>query len=144
VAKVLVAYYSKSGNTKRMAELVGEGARSAGADVELVRADEVAFDRLADYDGFALGTPDYFTYMAGQLKIFFDEALACKQVLLNRPVVCFVSHGGGGGAIDSVEQLSKSVGLKQAADSVVVKGAPAGDSAEDCRALGRKLVQALG
>jgi NAD(P)H dehydrogenase (quinone) len=143
MAKVLVAYYSKSGNTKQMAELVAEGARAAGAEAELVRADEADFGNLGSYDGFALGTPDYFTYMAGQLKIFFDEALAHKQTILNRPAVCFVSHGGGGGAIESVERLAKSIGLKQAADSAVVKGAPTGDAADECRALGRELAEAV-
>jgi len=142
MAKVLVAYYSKTGNTKRMAELVAEGARSAGAQVDLVQADQVGFARLGDYDGFALGSPDYFSYMAGQVKILFDEALAHKGEISGRPAVCFVSHGGGGSAIDSVERLAKAVGLTQVADSVVVKGAPEGDSAEDCRALGRRLAEA--
>jgi hypothetical protein len=42
-----------------------------------------------------------------------------------------------------VEGLSKSIGLKPVADSAVIKGAPEGDTAQDCRALGLKLAEAL-
>jgi len=143
MAKVLVAYYSKTGNTERMAELVAEGVRSAGAEVDLVQADQVDVAHLGDYDGFALGTPDYFSYMAGHLKILFDEALAHKGEISGKPAVCFVSHGGGGRAIESVEHLTQAVGLKQSGDSAVVKGAPEGESADACRALGRKLAEAI-
>ncbi len=143
MAKVLVAYYSKTGNTRKMAELVAEGARSGGAEVDLVQADEVDFGRLADYDGFALGSPDYFSYMAGQLKILFDEALPHKGELSGRPAVCFVSHGGGGSAIESVERLTKAVGLGQVGKGVLAKGAPTAESADACRALGRELAEAI-
>ena len=144
MARVLVAYYSKTGNTKKMAELVAEGARGAGAEVELVQADKADFANLAGYDGFALGSPDYFSYMAGQLKILYDEALAHKGELSERPAVCFVSHGGGGKAIESVERLTKAIGLAQVGKGVLCKGAPEGESAEGCRALGRQLVEAIG
>lgn len=144
MAKVLVAYYSKTGNTKKMAELVAEGARSAGAEVDLLQADQVDFTTLPEYDGFALGSPDYFSYMAGQLKIFFDEALAYKGQLSGKPAVCFVSHGGGGKAIESVERLTQAVGLNQVGEGVLAKGAPTGETAEACRSLGEKLVEAVG
>jgi len=144
MAKVLVAYYSKTGNTKQMAELVAEGARSAGAEVELVQADQVDFSQLPGYDGFALGSPDYFSYMAGQVKILFDEALGYKGQLSGKPAVCFVSHGGGGTAIESVERLTKAVGLSQVGKGVLAQGAPTGESADACRALGEQLVKAVG
>ena len=108
-----------------------------------MQADQVNFAHLGDYDGFALGSPDYFSYMAGQLKTLFDEALAHKGELSGKPAACFVSHGGGGRAIESVEHLTQAIGLKQIGDSAVVKGAPEGESAEACRALGRALVEAI-
>lgn len=144
MAKVLVAYYSKTGNTKKMAELVAEGARSAGAEVDLAQADEVDFTAVSEYDGFALGSPDYFSYMAGQVKIFFDETLAHKGELSGKPVVCFVSHGGGGSAIESVERLAKAVGLIQVGEGVLAKGVPTGEVAQACRTLGEQLVKTIG
>ncbi len=144
MVRLLVAYYSKTGNTRKMAELVAEGGRSAGAEVEMVQADEADFAQLASYDGFALGTPDYFSYMAGQLKIFYDEALSHKGELSGKPAVCFVSHGGGGRAIESVEALTGSIGLTQVGKGLTCKGAPEGETAEACRALGKQLVEAVG
>ena len=62
--KILVIYHSQqSGNTRKMAELVAEGARAAGAAVELFNVNEVRIDmkKVEKADALALGTPDYFS-----------------------------------------------------------------------------------
>lgn len=143
MSRVLVIYYSKTGNTRKMAELVAEGAKSvAGTDVKLVEAPNVDSEEFAGAAGFAFGTPDYYTYMAGQLKVVFDETLALKKRISGKPFASFVSHGGGGGAIKSVDALAQHIGLKQVREGVLAKGAPEGKSAEECRSLGAALAQA--
>jgi NAD(P)H dehydrogenase (quinone) len=142
---VLVIYYSKTGNTRKMADLVVEGAKSvSGTDVELIEAPDVDGGKFAAADGFAFGTPDYYTYMAGQLKIVFDESLAFKEKIKGKPYVSFVSHGGGGGAIKSVDELAGSIGLEKVRDGILAKGAPEGDGRDECRGLGVALAQAAG
>ncbi len=144
MANILVVYYSKGGNTRKMAELVAEGAGGQGEHrVQLIPVQNLdSIDFLAA-DGFALGSPDYFTYVAGQMKVLFDEALASKAQLKDKPFVAFLSHGGGGGGIKSLETLAQAIGLKKVAESVVCKGAPEGKCAQDCRKLGQALAQAL-
>ncbi len=146
--KVLVVYHSQyTGNTKEMAALVAQGCREA-AEVTLINVNETRVDMAAleTCDGLALGTPDYFTYMAGGLKQFFDDAkiaeYAGRQVT-GKPYVAFVTHGGGGGAIDSVEKCATSMKFRKVADSVLVQNAPAGEDVAKSIALGRTLARNL-
>ena len=144
MASILVVYYSKSGNTRRMAELVAEGAGDSGDHhVQLVPVQNLETVDFVAADGFAFGSPDYFTYIAGHLKVLFDDALASKDLLKDKPFVAFVSHGGGGGAIKSLETLAQAVGLKRVADGVKCKGVPDAESAKACRQLGAALAKSL-
>ena len=69
--RILIVYHSQEkGNTRKMAELVAEGCRQvSGVEVELVNVNErrVSMDAAEQADGYALGCPDYFSYMAGGL-----------------------------------------------------------------------------
>lgn len=129
--KILVVYHSQqSGNTHRMAELVCDGCNMvAGVEVEMINVNEARVDmRKAEAaDAYALGSPDYFTYMAGGLKQFFDDILLASwsgSAVLKKPYVAFMTHGGGGGGMASIEKLAESAELVKAADSILCKGAP--------------------
>ena len=54
MAKVLVLYYSSYGHTERMAEAMAEGARAAGAEVDIRRVPETAPREVAESAGFKL------------------------------------------------------------------------------------------
>ncbi|WP_158023459.1 flavodoxin family protein [Candidatus Nitrospira inopinata] len=72
--KVLVAYHSLSGNTERMAEAVAEGAKSiAGTMVVLKRVGQVTAEDLLSSDAVIVGSPVYWSNMAGEVKTFFDD-----------------------------------------------------------------------
>ena len=93
MSKVLVLYYSSYGHIERMAEAVAEGAREAGASVDIKRVPELVpedvaakshfklnqsapiatIDELADYDAIIFGTPTRFGNMAAQMKNFLDQ-----------------------------------------------------------------------
>jgi len=77
MAKIIVIYHSQQfGNTKVLAEALAEGAREAGAEVGLINTNErrVTLDEFLAADAVALGTPDYFSYLAGTIKTFITEA----------------------------------------------------------------------
>ena len=142
MAKVLVIYHSDTGNTEKLAGFVAEGARSAsGTEVQLVRADELDYDAAAEADALAIGSPDYFSYLAGQVKTFFDKVLRDERYH-GKPYVGFGTRGGGGKMLDSLEKLAKSVKLAKVADGVMTKGAPDKAGAEAGRALGKALAEA--
>ena len=76
MVKIVVIYHSQLfGNTKVMAEAVAEGAREAGAEVGLINTNErrIALDEFLAADAVALGTPDYFSYLACTIKTFIDD-----------------------------------------------------------------------
>jgi NAD(P)H dehydrogenase (quinone) len=74
---VLIAYYSVTGNTEKMAQGVAEGAKTvSGTNVVLKRVGEVTADDLLSSDAVIVGSPVYFGNMAGEVKTFFDNWLS--------------------------------------------------------------------
>lgn len=123
--KVAVIYYSSTGTVHALAQAIAEGATSAGAEVRLRRAAELApaeaidqnprwrrhadatasvpvaeLDDVAWADAFAFGTPSRFGTPAAQLKQFIDQAggLWRDGVLADKPATAFTSayHRHGG------------------------------------------------
>jgi flavorubredoxin len=145
VSKILVVYCSMSGNTEAAADLVAEGARSAGAEVVVKRGGDAGPDDLLACDAVALGSYDAFSYMGGPLKDFCDRAYyPTKGKVTDKPYGAFLTHGGGGRAIGSIESLAGSFKFKKVADAVLVKGRPDAEAAEGLKALGAKLAEAAG
>ncbi len=150
MSKILVVYHSQQrGNTRKMAELVAEGCRQVeGVEVEMVSVNEerVDMDAAEAADAYALGSPDYFSYVAGGLKQFFDDIYIANQAgrgVAGKPCVLFLTHGGGGRAIDSLEKLAKAMKLEPVAPSLSCQGAPSGEAAEQAVALGKALAQEI-
>ena len=143
--KVLVVYCSMSGNTKAAAEAIAEGAKSAGVQVEVKNCADAQPKDLLDCDAAALGSYDAFSYMGGGLKDFFDRTFYPTQnQVTDKPYVAFLTHGGGGKAIQSIESIAQSFKLKKVADPALVKGKPEGQAITDLNALGAKLAVAAG
>ncbi len=74
MGKVLIVYHTQSGNTGAMAKAVAEGAKSvAGTQVVLKLALDASLEDLLSCEAVAFGSPEYFGYMAGAMKDFFDK-----------------------------------------------------------------------
>jgi NAD(P)H dehydrogenase (quinone) len=71
---VLVAYHSMGGHTEKMAQGVLEGAQSVpGTKVLLKRVGQVTANELFSADALVVGSPVYWSNMAGEVKTFFDN-----------------------------------------------------------------------
>jgi NAD(P)H dehydrogenase (quinone) len=118
--KVLVLYYSAYGHIEKMAEAVAEGARAAGAAVDVRRVPETVphnvatashfkldqsapvarIEDLADYDAIIIGTPTRFGRISAQMATFLDQAgsLWMRGALNGKVGAAFTStatqHGG--------------------------------------------------
>ncbi len=149
MGRVLVLYHSQEvGNTEAMAKAVAEGARDVGADVTLVNANEQRLD-LGEYrrfDAVAFGTPDYWGYIAGGLKVFIDDWYIAGQKdregLEGKPYSLFYSHGGGGSVRGPFESLFKHVGGVQVGRAIESRGKPSAAVLLSCRELGAQLAKA--
>ena len=146
--KALVLFHSQEyGNTRAMAEAVAEGLRSEGAEVTLFNTDEGRFDveSFESYDCAAFGSPDYYSYIAGGLKVFLDDWHIAKgkgtSGLTDKPYALFYSHGGGGKVKGPFEKLFDRLGTK-VGPTVESNGAPSDEVLAECRKLGEALAGA--
>jgi len=140
MAKVLIVYCSMTGNTKAAAEAVAAGATEAGAEVILKEATQAGPEDLLACDAVILGSYDAFSYMGGLLKDFLDRAFYPTQgEVTGKPYAAFLTHGGGGKALDSMLSVAASFKLTPAADPVLVKGLPDEAAVVQLRALGAQL-----
>ena len=146
MAKVLVVFHSMSGNTEAMAKAVAEGAKAVrGTEVVLKRALDAGVDDLLSCQGVAVGSPDYFSYMAGGLKDFFDRVYYPTQgKVTGKPCAIFASAGGPATRVIETMQriIVGAMKCTPVAEAVGVSGAPPEESLAECRALGEKLAQA--
>lgn len=143
---VLIVFHSQGGNTKAAAECVAEGAKAvAGTTVIVKEGLKATSEDLLSCDAIAVGTPDYFSYMAGGLKDFFDRTYYPTQGhVTDKPCGIFVTHGGGGKAVDSVKRICASFKFKVVAEPVLIKKAPDDQAKTALAELGRILAQAAG
>ena len=146
--KILVIYHSQQfGDTKALAQVLADGAREAGVEVEIISTNErrVTLDEFLAADGVALGTPDYFSYIAGTIKTFFDDIYLWDksgESVKGKPAVLFFSHGGGGRGREPFENLAGKF-FEQVGETVESRR-PTGDEAKKkCRALGKELARKL-
>ena len=73
--KVLILYYSGSGNTKKMAKAIAEAMKSDAINVTIEEAGKFDISSLPNYDGIILGSPTYFSNVAWQVKKVIDESI---------------------------------------------------------------------
>ncbi|MGD9107414.1 MAG: flavodoxin domain-containing protein, partial [Desulfobacterales bacterium] len=93
--KVLVGYYSRTGNTKKMAEYIAEGIRFTGNDAELKKISEIKSEEdLKGYDGFIFGCPTYHRDLTAGMKTFLF--LAEKANLIGKMGGAFGSYTHSG------------------------------------------------
>jgi flavorubredoxin len=149
MGSLLVLYHSQEyGNTRAMAEAIGAGAGAAGAEVTLVNTNEQRLDieQYHRFDAVAFGSPDYYSYIAGGLKVFVDDWYIARksnrQRLEDKPYGLFFSHGGGGRARGPLEELFSRMGT-QVGETVASYGRPNNAVLEACRELGRQLADAV-
>jgi NAD(P)H dehydrogenase (quinone) len=99
MAKILLIYQSKTGNTKAMAEAVEKGIRRESVEVVRKRIEEASVDDLLEPDGIIIGSPTYFAATTAEVKRFVDDSIKHWKKLEGKVGAAFVSCGdiGGGG-----------------------------------------------
>ena len=73
MAKILIVYYSKTGNTGQMAEFVKGGVeKEGGVQIELKRVEETGIEDLLDPEGILMGSPTYYGTMSIYMLLIMD------------------------------------------------------------------------
>jgi flavorubredoxin len=140
---LLIVYHSQSGNTEAMAKAIAEGARAAGANVALKKAVEANAADILNCDAVAIGTPNYFGYMAGMVKDFFDRIWATvREKMADKPYMVFGSYGGGGTvAIGTVEHICDGLKMKKICEALSAQREPKEENLAACKELGKKMAE---
>ena len=89
MAKVLVTFYSRTGNTKTLAEMFAEALKEEGLEVTLKEIEKVKIEELLEYDGIAIGSPTYYGSMATEVKRLVDESIKLFRAIRWKGRVCF-------------------------------------------------------
>ncbi len=164
--KVLIAYFSLSGNTQKMAEYMAEGIRIAGQQVQVKKiADLKEADDVAGYDGYIFGCPTYHRDMTEPMKKFLF--LAKKANLEGKLAGAFGSYTHDGnapemvyntmqhvfkmepfelGPLNMLEALLEASGRGQDSERRYIGGEvhEAGEGMRACQDYGRVFAETLG
>ncbi|WP_144744722.1 flavodoxin [Enorma burkinafasonensis] len=139
MSKVAIVYWSGTGNTEAMAELVAEGVQSAGGEASLIQAVEFSSDELDAYDAFAFGCPAMGSeeLESEEFEPMWD---AVEPELPGRKVALFGSYDWADGEwMDLWRERAEAAGIT-VAETVIAKDYPDDDASDACRALGASLV----
>jgi multimeric flavodoxin WrbA len=141
---ILIIYHSQTGDTERMARAVAKGAATMeGAQAVLKRAAEATLADLLECHGIIIGSPEYFGYMAGAVKDFFDRTYEQGHNdgrVFRKPYAVFIHAGNDGtGALASIERISRGYKFKKVCEPVVVCGEVTDGVLAQCAELGQTI-----
>lgn len=139
--KILILYYSRTGNTQKMAEAVAEGARGIqGVDVELEYY--ATPEEMAGFDAVVVGIPTYHHDMTIDIKRLFEEAVVKGIDLKDRIGAAFGSYGWSGEAPRLVLEIMKNKFEMNVIEApLLIKYAPDQAGLEKCRQFGKMIAE---
>ncbi len=124
MAKAIVVYYSRSGNTKEMAEIIARSMNESDLPTECKSVDKVKPNDLLGFDAIVVGSPTYYGHMAGPLKQLFDELVSSHGQLDGKVGAAFTSSANiGGGNETTIMGIIEAMLIS----GMVVQGDPEGD-----------------
>ncbi|MHC4205481.1 MAG: flavodoxin family protein [Planctomycetota bacterium] len=124
MAKAIVIYYSRTGNTKEMAEITAKSMNEATLQTECKSVSDVKAEELLDYDAIVLGSPTYYGHMAGPIKQLIDDSVAFHGKLDGKIGAAFSSSANIAGGNETT-----IIGIIEAMliAGCIVQGDPQGD-----------------
>ena len=154
--QVLVLYYSKTGNTRKMAEAILKGIdKVEGVESVLKSTSEVTKEDFLNSEGIVAGSPVYFGSMAAELKDIFDKFVSIRKKMENKIGAAFATSGGATGGkettIMSIIQAMLIYGMIIIGDpieatghyGVASVGAPDNDDITNAIKTGKRIAETV-
>ena len=139
MSKVAVVFWSGTGNTEAMADAVAQGARGAGASVDVLGPSDFNATKVAAYDGIAFGCPAMGAEVLEEDE-FEPMFVDVKGALSGKPIALFGSYGWGDGEwMRDWEDDCKAAGADLVVEPVMANEAPDDEALAACKALGAAL-----
>ncbi|MBL7081565.1 MAG: NAD(P)H-dependent oxidoreductase [Candidatus Omnitrophica bacterium] len=152
MAKILIIYYSRSGNTKKMASFIKSGVKmEENVEVSLKDVAQTQVKELLDYDGIIIGSPTYYGSMAAQIKRLLDESVCFHGRLEGKVGAAFSSAANiGGGNETTITDILKAMLIH----GMIIRGNSQGDHygpvsigspnqrvEKQCKTLGQRMAK---
>lgn len=151
MAKVLILYYSRTGNTEKMARLIEEGAKEALAQATVKPVTDASLEDLQAADAIVIGSPTYYGLPAAEIIKFLDDSVKLHGRLDGKVGAAFSSAANIGGGNETVIMSLVEAFLVH---GMVVQGIPKGDHygpvsigapddrvSKQCKALGERVAK---
>jgi NAD(P)H dehydrogenase (quinone) len=124
MAKGIVVYYSRSGNTKKMAEIIAKSMNDNGLATDCKSVDKTSIDDLISANAIVMGSPTYYGQMAPQLMQLLTDSVSKHGQLAGKVGGAFASSANIGGGNETT-----ILGILEAMliHGMIVPGEPLGD-----------------
>jgi flavorubredoxin len=141
--RILIVYYSHTGNTEKMAKAIAEGARTVqGVEVELKRYE--APHRLIDFDAILIGVPTYHHGMTNNIKNFLEKVAFRNVNLKGKIGAAFGSYGWSGEAPRLVlEVMENKFEMEVLRPPLLIEYTPDEEGLEECLKLGKRVAEKI-
>ena len=140
--KVIVAYWSQTGNTAAMAAAVGEGITEAGKEAVVTDISSVSMDDLQAASAFALGCPAMGAEVLeeSEMEPFVEEL---ESYVSGKKILLFGSYGWGDGEWmrDWADRMKNAGAQLIREEGIIANEAPEDDVLEELKAAGKELAE---
>ena len=122
--KVLITYFSHSGHTEKLANLIAGGVREGGVEVTVKPVAQTSASQLLDYDGIVIGSPVYYGTMAAPVKQLIDQSVQFHGRLDGKAGGAFATSANlAGGNETTITDILHAMLIH----GMIVQGDPKGD-----------------
>jgi flavorubredoxin len=143
MAKVLVVYNTRTGETQKIANLIAEGIRFSGAEANVVNVNDIKKEAdLQGYDGYVFGSATYHGDMMQKMKTMLF--LAEKAGLEGKVGGAFGAFGWSGEASDRIFDTMKNIfKMNMVRASLRLKSSSLGGGIKMAQDYGREIAERL-
>ncbi|MDD4900092.1 MAG: flavodoxin family protein [Candidatus Omnitrophica bacterium] len=153
MAGAIVIYYSRSGNTRKMGELIFKGLKDEKIAAVLKDVKDVKVDELLQYDAIIIGSPTYYGTMSAEIKRLLDDSVKFHGKLDGKIGAAFASSANiaGGNETTILDILNAMLihGMMIQGDpqgdhyGAVSIGAPDARATKQCLRLGSRIAKLI-
>ncbi len=143
MAKALIIYSTRAGETRQIGELIAEGMRFSGVEVRVADVKEIASEKdLAGYDAYVFGSPTYHGDMLQSMKAMLF--LAEKAGLENKPGGAFGAFGWSGESPERIFGTMKNIfSMDMVSGPLMLKNTALGGGIKMAQDYGREIAGKL-
>ena len=144
MAKTIIVYATRTGETQKIGELIGEGVRFSGHEADIINVKDIKSETdLEGYDAYVFGSSTYHGEMLQAMKTFLF--IAEKANLEGKIGGSFGAFGWSGEANDRIFETMKHI-LKMAmvGDCLRLKSSSIGGGLQMAQDYGRGITKKLG